>query len=63
MNDRSEIIEAKRRLPLPALMTQLGDGDRAKPSARCPFHDEKKPSFSTFQKDGAWFWRCHTNSQ
>ena len=62
MSDRTNIVEAKRRLPLPELMAQLGDGDRAKPSARCPFHDDKTPSFSTFQKEGSWFWKCHSSN-
>jgi hypothetical protein len=54
------VVEAKRRLPLPDLMKLLGDGEHAKKSARCPFHEDKKPSFSMFKgKDGGWYWKCH----
>jgi len=55
---RQKIDEAKRRLPLPELMKQLGLAEHAKKSARCPLpgHDDKHPSFSSFQgKGGFWF--------
>jgi hypothetical protein len=56
----SDIAEAKRRLPLPALMHRLGLGDHAKQSARCPFHDDKHNSFSVWRNDaGVWFFKCH----
>jgi hypothetical protein len=56
---RAKIDEAKRRLPLPELMAQLGLGERAKKSAHCPFHDDKHKSFSVFQdNDGLWHWKC-----
>jgi len=35
---RWKIDEAKRRLPLPALMARLGLGEHAKKSALCPLH-------------------------
>ena len=41
--NRAEIDEAKRRLPLPALMAREGLADRAKKNARCPFHDDEHP--------------------
>lgn len=47
--------EAKRRLPLPGLMHELGLGQHAKKSARCLFHDDQRNSFSIWQRDGAWF--------
>jgi len=25
----------------------------------CPFHEDTKPSLSTFQKNGTWGWKCH----
>jgi hypothetical protein len=64
MNDFSElaekIAEAKRRLPLPALLAQLGLGKHAKVSAHCCFHDDEHKSFSVFEgKDGFWHWMCH----
>ena len=54
-----DIAEAKRRLPLPDLLARLGLGDRAKKSARCPFHEDGSNSFSVFQHNGANFWKCH----
>jgi hypothetical protein len=54
-----KIDQAKRRLPLPELMAQMGLGDRAKKSAHCPFHDDEHKSFSVWQRDGSWFWKCH----
>ena len=51
--------ELKERLPLPEIMARCGDGDRAKKSARCPFHEDGKNSFSVWQRDGLWFWKCH----
>ena len=54
------IEEAKRRLPLPALLHQLGLGEHAKKSARCPFHDDQRNSFSVWRNEaGRWFWKCH----
>src|ERR1700738_1155847 len=50
---------AKQHVPLPDLMQRLGLGERAKKSARCPFHEDRHNSFSVWQKDGAWFWKCH----
>jgi hypothetical protein len=57
--NRDNILEAKRRLPLPQLMAQLGHGDAAKKSARCPFHDDSNNSFSVFQNEDGWHgWKC-----
>jgi CHC2 zinc finger len=57
---KEKIGEAKRRLPLPELMTKLGLGEHAKKEAHCPFHHpDQHPSFSVFQKnDGAWWHKC-----
>jgi hypothetical protein len=53
------IYEAKRRLPLPALMEKLGYGDHAQKSARCPFHEDAKNSFSVYQNpEGLWRFNC-----
>jgi hypothetical protein len=59
----TNIQEAKRRLPLPKLMAELGCGDHAKKTARCPFHQpENNPSFSVFEtKDGQWGWKCRAS--
>jgi len=40
---RADIDEAKRRLPLPALMAREGLADRAKKNTRCLFHDDEHP--------------------
>jgi len=56
----SDISEAKRRLPLPALMEREGLGECAKRSARCPFHDDHHNSFSVWKNGtGLWRWKCH----
>jgi hypothetical protein len=58
MNDN--IVEAKRRLPLPKLMQLLGFDGYVKRSARCPFHDDQRNSFSVFRDQrGRWRWKCH----
>ena len=55
------LAEAKRRLPLPELMARLGDGELAKPSAKCPFHEDGSASFGIFQAEsGDWLWKCHS---
>jgi hypothetical protein len=42
---RAKIDEAKRRLPLPDLLSRLGLGEHAKKSARCLWHDDQHPRF------------------
>src|SRR5271154_3128086 len=27
--------------------------------AKCPWHDDSNPSFSVFERDGEWCYRCH----
>ena len=53
------VRQGKLRLPLPSLMQQLGLGEYAKKSARCPFHEDRHNSFSVWQNNDAWFWKCH----
>jgi hypothetical protein len=56
---RQKIDEAKRRLPLPELLAQLGLGAQAKTSAHCLWHDDEHPSFSVFKgSDGFWHYKC-----
>jgi len=56
---REKIREAKARLPLPLLMARYGYGDRAKKSARCPFHEDKHKSWSVWQGDQSqWLFKC-----
>ena len=59
MSDREPILEAKRRLPLPALMCRLELGDHAKKSARCPLHEDGSNSFSVWESPEGWVWKCH----
>ena len=57
----SDIAEAKSKLPLPALMHRLGLGACAKKSARCPFHDDNRNSFSVYKNgNGEFRWKCFT---
>ena len=46
---KADISEAKRKVPLPALLHRLGLGQQAKKSARCPFHNDKHNSFSVWR--------------
>jgi hypothetical protein len=56
----SDIAEVKKKLPLPVLMQQLGLGKHAKKSAKCPFHEDQRNSFSVWRNgSGLWFWKCH----
>jgi CHC2 zinc finger len=57
----SRIAEAKAHLPLPELMARCGLGDRAKKSARCPFHEDHHNSFSVWQngESNRWAFKCH----
>ena len=53
------ITEAKQILPLPALLHREGLGDHAKKSARCPFHDDKRNSFSVYKNgSGEFRFKC-----
>jgi hypothetical protein len=56
---RTKIDKAKQLLPMPSLMRRLGyDEKHIGKTALCPFHGDQHPSFSVFQKNGAWFHRC-----
>jgi DNA primase len=53
------IQEAKRKLPLSALMYRLGRGEHAKKSARCPFHEDQRNSFSVYKNgSGEFRFKC-----
>lgn len=54
-----DIPLAKQRLPLPDLMEKCGDGEHAKMSAKCPFHEDVKNSFSIFDDGDGWRFKCH----
>jgi hypothetical protein len=56
---RSAIAEAKRKLPLPALLHQLGLGEHAKKSACCPLHEDRRNSFSVYKNaKGEFRFKC-----
>ena len=56
----SAIAEAKEKFPLPSLLHRLGLGEHAKKSARCPFHDDKRNSFSVYKNgSGEFRFKCH----
>lgn len=57
-NIRAQIDGAKARLPLPALLATLGLAEHAHKSARCPFHEDRSPSFSVFCGTHGWRWKC-----
>jgi CHC2 zinc finger len=57
---QAKIDKAKQQLPLPDLMRRLGYPEKHNgKTALCPFHHDKHPSFSVFQKpDGTWWHNC-----
>ncbi|MEI9893772.1 MAG: hypothetical protein WDN28_07685 [Chthoniobacter sp.] len=47
---------------MPDLLEKLGLGPVVANKARkCPLHDDKSPSFSVYQKEGKWGWKCHAH--
>ena len=57
-NLHDNFAEAKRRLPLPQLMERCGLGEHAKKSARCPWHEDGNNSFSVWQGEKGWQFKC-----
>ena len=58
-NQSVAVADVKRLFALPLFMKSRGFGEHAHKSARCPFHDDTKNSFSVFQaSDGDWKWKC-----
>ena len=53
---------ARRQLPLPMLMTKIGDGAFTKKGAHCPFCDAAKGKWGIYQHSGRWFFKCHVGS-
>lgn len=55
---RERIDEGKRILPLHKLLDMLGYGHLTfRNPVRCPFHDDRSPSFSVFQgRNGIWLY-------
>src|SRR5439155_14986168 len=60
-NGEADFCNAKieRYLAMPELLQQLGLGERAKKKSLCPFHHDQHASFSVWQRNGSWFWKCH----
>ena len=56
---RAQIDAAKAKLPLPTLLAELGLAEHSRTSARCPIHEDRSPSFSVWQGDKGWRWKCH----
>lgn len=56
--DPSIWAAARQRLPLPYLMTKIGDGKFAKKNSDCPFCDGKK-CFGVFEQQGRYRFKCH----
>ncbi len=58
---KRDIALIKKRTPLPLLMDWLGLGNFAKPSTRCPFHQDARASFSIYETVNGWRWKCHAS--
>jgi hypothetical protein len=52
------IEEAKERVTIAALWHEFGYPGEPRKSCRCPFHDDRTPSFSIY--DNGQRWKCHT---
>lgn len=61
MSNSPDILAAKQRLPLPDLLARFGHAAPTHPgNMKSPFRpDEKKASFSIFQKPDGWGWKDH----
>jgi hypothetical protein len=40
-------------------MEKLELGEHAKKSAHCPFHEDQNASFSVWEGERGWHWKCH----
>lgn len=61
MSDLRQAIDAaKARLPLPSLLSILDLTAHAKQSAKCPFHEDRSPSFSVWHGAQGWQWKCQS---
>ena len=52
--------EARQRLPLPDLLSLLGDGQYREKKALCPFCAAKGGKWGLFKRGGRDFFKCHT---
>lgn len=60
INDPLIWQSARQRMPLPFLMTNLGDGIYTKKGANCPFCDAKKGKWAVYEKESRWYFKCHS---
>ncbi len=62
---RDQVLEAKRRLPLPQLFERLGIETKGNGQVRKnPLReDDGNLSFSTFEREGGWGWKDHATEQ
>lgn len=51
--------DLRARLSLPDLMNRLGYGEYNKRSAKCPFHEDQRASFSVYETREGYRWKCH----
>lgn len=51
------LAEAKERVRIPQLWHEFGFQGEPRKQCRCPFHEDKTPSFSVF--DDGKRWKCH----
>lgn len=56
---KHDIAQLKQALPLDALMRKLGHGDLVRKSAKCPFHQDTRSSFSVYENGSGLAWKCH----
>ena len=49
----------RNRDALVAELTQAGAKFRGN-ACNCPFHDDHRPSAGVFERDGFWFYKCHS---
>lgn len=59
VNDPAIWQTARQKLPLPMLMTVMGDGSHTKKNSECPFCGEGKGSWGIFESNGKHFFKCH----
>lgn len=50
---------ARQRLPLPHLMSKIGDGAHTIKGAACPFCSSKGGKWAVFEKNNKWLFKCH----
>lgn len=55
-----DLDKVRAALPMPDLLGRMGYAEHTKKLCKCPFHDDKTPSFGIFQgEDSRWRFKCH----